>query len=152
MCGAFLFLKGLYCSWFCSVPVLYLTLCDPTVRSKPGFPVLQCLMAFAQIHVHWVSDAIQPSHPLPPSSHFASNLSQHQDLFQWVSCSHQVAKVLELQLQYQSFQWIFKVDFLLDWLVCSPCSSKDSRVFSRTTVRRHQFFKVRQSLIKSIVW
>ena len=106
---------------------------------------------FAQIHVHWVRDATQPSHPLPPSCPFAFSLSQHQDLFQWVSASHQVAKGLELQLQYQSFRWIFKVDFLLGWLVCSPCSPKDSRVFSRTTVRRHQFFKVRQSLIKCTV-
>ena len=62
--------------------------------------------------IHWVSDAIQPSHPLSSPSPPAFNLSQHQGLFQWVSSSHQVAKVLEFQLQHQSFQWIFRTDFL----------------------------------------
>ena len=75
--------------------------------STPGFPVLHYLLEFAQIHVHWVGDAIQPSHPLLPPFSPALNLSQHQSLFQWVSSSHQVAKVFELQLQHQSFQWIF---------------------------------------------
>ena len=62
--------------------------------------------------VHWVGDAIQPSHPLSSPFPLALNLSQHQDRFQWVSSSHQVAKVLEFQLQHQSFQWIFRTDFL----------------------------------------
>ena len=66
---------------------------------------------FAQIHVHWGGDAIQPSHPLAPSSPLALSLSQHQGLFQWVGFSHQVAKVPEFQLQHQSFQWIFRIDF-----------------------------------------
>ena len=70
------------------------------------------LPEFAQVHVHWVSDAIQPSHPLSPLSPHTLNLSQHRGPFQWVGSSHQVAKVLELQLQYQSFQWIFRVDFI----------------------------------------
>ena len=61
----------------------------------PGFPVLHHLPDFAQTHVHWVSDAIQPSHPLSPPSPLALNLSQHQGLFQGVSSLHQVAKVLE---------------------------------------------------------
>jgi len=82
---------------------------------------------FAQTRVCWVSDAIQPSHPLSPPSPPALSLSQHQSLFQWVSSLHQVAKVLELQLQHQSFQWIFRVDFLQDWLVWSPCSPRDSQ-------------------------
>ena len=69
-------------------------------------PVLHCLRGVPQTHVHWVSDTIQPSHPLSPSSPPAINLSQHQDLFQWVISSHQVAKVLEFQFQHQSFQWI----------------------------------------------
>ena len=60
----------------------------------------------------WLCDAIQPSHPLPPSSPFAFNLPQHQDLFQWIGSSHQMGKVLEFQLQHQSFQWLFRVDFL----------------------------------------
>ena len=86
------------------------TLCDPMDCSTSAFPVLHHLPEFAQTHVHWVSDAIQPSHPLPSPSPPAFNLSQYQSLFQWISSSHQVAKVLELQ--HQSFKWIFRVDFL----------------------------------------
>ena len=82
------------------------TLCDPMDCSTQGFPVLHHLPEFAQTHVCWVSDAIQPSHPLLPPSPPALNLSQFQGLFQWVSSSHQVAKVLELQLQHQSFQCV----------------------------------------------
>ena len=79
--------------------------------STPGFPVHPQLLELIQIHVHWVSDSIQPSHLLSsPSSTF--NLSQHQGLFQWISSSHQVTKVLGFQLQHQSFQWIFRTDFL----------------------------------------
>ena len=81
----------------------------------------------AQTHVHWVSDAIQPSHPLLSPSPPTFNLSQYQGRFQWVSSSHQVAKVLEIQLQHQSFQWIFRTDFLQNWLVRSPCSPRDSQ-------------------------
>ena len=77
-----------------------------------GFPVLYHLLEFAQTHVHWVNDAIQTSHSLLPSFPPALNLFRHQDHFQSVDPSHHVAKVLELQLQCQSFQWIFKVDFL----------------------------------------
>jgi len=69
------------------------------------------LLKFAQIHVHWIDDAIQPVHPLPPPSHPAHKLSQHQSLFQWVGSSHQAAKVIELQLQHQFFQWILRVGF-----------------------------------------
>ena len=90
----------------CWVTHLCLTLCDPMDCSTPGFPVLYHVLGFAQTHVLWVSDAIQPSYPLWSPSH-AFNLSQHQGLFSWVRSSHQVAKVLELQLQHQSFQWIF---------------------------------------------
>ena len=88
------------------------TLCHPMDCSTPGLPVHYQLPGFTQTHVHWVSDAIQPSHPLSSPSLPALNLSQHQGLFQWVSSSHQVAKVLEFQLQHQSFQWIFRTDFL----------------------------------------
>ena len=80
---------------------------------------------FAHIHVCWISDAIRPSHPLLPSSPSVFNLSQHQGLFQWVSSLHHVARVLELQ--HQSFQWIFRVDFLQDWLVWSSCCPRDSQ-------------------------
>ena len=99
----------------------------PYGLSMPVFPVFHSLLEFAQTHVHWVGDAIQPSHPLLPPSAPALNLSQHQWLFQWVSSSHQVAKLLEHHLQHQSFQWIFRVDFLYDLkiLVWSPCCPKD---------------------------
>ena len=80
------------------------TLCDPMNRSTPGLPVHHQLPEFTQTHVHQVGDAIQPSHPLSSPSPPAPNPSQHQSLFQWVSSSHQVAKVLEFQLQHQSFQ------------------------------------------------
>ena len=80
----------------------------PMDWSTPGFPVLHQLLELAQTHVHRVSDAIQPSHPLSSPSPPTFNLSQHQDIFQWVSSLNQVAKVLEFQLQHQSFQWIFR--------------------------------------------
>ena len=98
--------------------------------SMPGFPVLNHLLEFAETNVHWVGNAIQPFHTLSPPSPLALNLSQHHGLFQGVSSLHQVAKVLEFQLQHQSFQWIFRVDFLYDWLVWSPCSPRDSQEFS----------------------
>ena len=74
------------------------TLCNPMNRSTPGLPVHHQLLDFTQTHVHWVGDAIQPSHPLLSPSPPAPNPSQHQSLFQWVSSSHEVAKVLEFQL------------------------------------------------------
>ena len=101
-----------YCS--CSVTQLCLTLCDSVNSSTLGFPILYYLPEFIQTHVHWISDAIQPSHPLSSPSPPTFNLAQCQDLFQWVSHSHQVAKVLELQLQHLSFQWIFSISFGVD--------------------------------------
>ena len=97
---------------FSSVAQSCPTLCDPMDCSTPGLPVHHQLPEFTQTHVHWVSDAIQPSHPLSSPSPPAFNLSQYQGLFQWVSSSHQVAKGLEFQLQRQSFQWIFSSDLL----------------------------------------
>ena len=90
---------------FSSVTQSCPTLCDPMNRSTPGLPVHQQLPEFIQTHVHRVADAIQPSHPLSAPSPPAPNPSQHQGFFQWVSSSHEVAKVLELQLQRQSLQW-----------------------------------------------
>ena len=84
----------------------------PMDYSMPGFPVHHQLPELTQTHVHWVSDAIQPSHPLSSPSPSTFNLSQFQGLFQRVSSSHHVAKVLVFQLQHQSFQWIFRTDFL----------------------------------------
>ena len=77
--------------------------------------------------VRWVSDAIQASYLLSTPLHPGLSLSQHQDLFQLVGSLHQVTSVLKLQLQHQSFQWIFRVDFLWDWLVWYPCSPQDSQ-------------------------
>ena len=101
-------------------------LCDPTDVCTPSFPVLHYLLEFAQTRVHQVIEAIQPSHPLLPPSPPAFNLSHLQGLFQWVSSLHQLAKGLELQ--HQSFQWIFRVGFLKDWLAwsCSPRDSQES--------------------------
>ena len=113
--------------FFCSVAQSYPTLWDPIDCSMPSFPVHCQLLDFTQTHVHWVDDAIQQSHPLSSPSLPAFNLSQHQGLFKWVSSSHQVAKVLEFQLQHQSFQWIFRIDFLEDGLVGSSCCPRDSQ-------------------------
>ena len=89
------------------------TLCNPMNCSTPAFPIHHQLLELTQTHVNRVGDAIQPSHPLSsPSPPADFSLSQHQGLFKWVSSSHQVAKVLELQLHNQSFQWIFRIDFL----------------------------------------
>ena len=132
----------------CSVTQSCPTLCDPVDCSIPGFPVLHHFLDFAQIHVHWVGDAIQPSHPLSSCSPPVFNLSQHQGLFQWVSSSHQVAKVLELQLQHQSFLWIFRVDFLYSFRI-SMQSKGLSRVFSSTAVQKHQFFSAQLFLLSS---
>ena len=104
--------RYLCCAIFSSVAQSCPTLCDPMDRSTPGLPVHHQLPEFTQTHVHWVSDAIQPSHPLLSPSPPAFNLSQQQGLFKWVSSSHQLAKVLEFQLQHQSFQWTFRTDFL----------------------------------------
>ena len=88
------------------------TLCDPMDSSTPGFPVHHHLPESTQTHVHWVGDAIKPSHPLSSPSPPAFNLSQNQGPFNWVSSSHQVANVLEFQLQHQSFQWTPRTDLL----------------------------------------
>ena len=109
--------------------------------STPGSSVLHYLPEFAESHVHWTS-----SHPLPPSSPFAFNLSQHHGLFQWVGSSHQVPKVLELQLQHQSFQWIFRVDALI-YFFWSPCWPRDSQESSLTPQ-----FKSINSMVLSLLY
>ena len=117
---------------FSSVTQSCLTVCDPMDCSKPGFPVHHQLLELTQTQVHWVDDAIQPSYPLLSPSPPTFNLSQHQGLFKWVSSLYEVAKVLEFQLQHQSFQWIFRTDFLKDGLVGSACSPRDSQESSPT--------------------
>ena len=102
---------------FSSVTQSCLALCDPMNHSTLGFPVHHQLLEFTQTHVHRVGDAIQPSYPLSSSSPPAPNPSQHQGLFQWVNSSHEVAKVLEFQLQHQIFQWTSGlISFRMDWL------------------------------------
>ena len=132
---------------FSSVSQLCLTLCNPMNRSTPGLPVHHQLPEFTQTHVHWVGDAIQPPYPALPFPP-ALNLSQHQGLFKWVSSSHQVTKVLEFQLQHQSFQWtprtyLLSVQFSHSVVSnCSwphgpqhsrpPCPSPTPRVYSNS--------------------
>ena len=136
-------------SWlhFSSVVQLCPTLCDPMDCSTPGLPVHHQLSEVTQTHVYRVGDAIQPSHPLSSPSPPAFNLSQHQDLFYCVSSSYQVAKVFEFQFQHQSFQWIFRTDFLYDGLVWSPCSPRDSQESSPTPQ-----FKNINSLVLSFLY
>ena len=104
------FLNYLSCC-YCSVAKSCPPLCNTMDGSTPGLPVPHHLPEFAQVYIHWISGAIHTFHPLSlPSSAFS--LFQHQHLFQWVSSSHQVAKILELQLHHLSFQWVFRIDFL----------------------------------------
>ena len=126
------FFISLISDQFSSVTQSCPTLCNPMNRSTPGLPVHHQLPEFTQSHVHWVSDAIQPSHPLSSPSPPAPNASQHQGLFQWVNSSHEVAEVLEFQLQHQSFQWPLRTDLLQDGLVGTPCSPRDSQESSPT--------------------
>ena len=128
---------GLQFSW---VPRSCLTLHNPMNHSTPGLPAHHQLPESTQTYVHRVGDAIQQSHPLLSPSPPAFNLSQHQGLSQWVRSSHQVAKVLEFQLQHQSFQWISNEWSPLGWTGWTYLQSKGlSRVFSNTTVQKHQF-------------
>ena len=99
-------------SQFSSVAQSCLTLCDPMNHSTPGLPVHHQLLEFTETHVNRVGDAIQPSHPLSSPFPPAPNPSQHQGLFQWVNSLHEVAEVLEFQLQHQSLQWTPRTDLL----------------------------------------
>ena len=123
-----------------------LTFCNFMNYNTPGFPVSHQLPELAQTHVHRVRDTIHQSHPLLPPSPPAFNLSQHQDLFQQASSSHQVAKGLELQLQDQSFQSTFNWFPLGLTGLISLLSKGPSRVFSNFTVQKHQFFSSQPSL------
>ena len=109
---------------FSSVPQSCSTLCNPMNRSTPGLPVHHQLPEFTQTHMHRVSDAIQPSYPLASPFPPAPNPSQHQSLFQWVNSLHEVAKVLEFQLEHHSFQRTPRAD-LQNGLIRSPCSPRD---------------------------
>ena len=143
-------------------------LCDSRDCSTSGFPVLHFLLESAQIHVRWVGDTIQPSHSLSPSSPPALSLSQLQRFFPTVGPLHQVAQVLELQ--HQSLQWIFRVDFLLDWLFGSPCCPRDSQesspapqfksmnslalniIYGQTLTSIHDYWKNHSFNFKDLCW
>ena len=139
-----IFLNSVCIYWvqFSSVAQSCLTLCDPMNRSTPGLPVHHQLLEFSQTHVHWVGNAIQPSHPLSSPSPPALNLSQHQGLFQWVRSSHQVAKALASLLPMNIQGWS---PLGLTSLI-SLQSKGLSRVFSSTTVKKHQLFGTQHSL------
>ena len=139
-----------FCShcYYCSVAHSCPSLFDPMDYSTPDLPVPHHLLTFAQIHVHCIGDAIQSSHPLMPSSSVL-NFSQHQGLFQWVGCSHQMTKILELQLQHSSFQLIQGWSPIRLTGLISLLFKGLSAVFSSITVRRHQFFGFLPSLRSS---
>ena len=131
---------------FSSVAQLSPTLCNLMDCSMPAFPVHHQLLEFTQTHVHWVSDAIHPSHPLSSPSPPTFNLSQHQGLFKWISLHH-VARVLGFQFQHKSFQWILRTDFLYHGLVGSPCCLRDCQESSPTPQ-----FKSINSLVLSFLY
>ena len=137
----------------CSVAQSCLTLCNLEDCNTPGFPVLHCLPEFVQTHVHWVSDAIQPSHPLSSTSPPALNISQHQGLFQWVG-SFSVNQVFASDGQRIGFSTsspVIQVN-IQGWFplgltgLISSLSQELSRVFSSTPVQKHQFFSTQTSL------
>ena len=134
---------------FSSVAQSCPTLCNPTDCSTPGFPVHHVLPEPTQTHVHWVSDTIQKSHPLSSPSAPAFILSPNQGLFQWVGSSFQVAKVLEFQLQHQSFHCIFTW-FPLEWTGWISCCPRDSlrnllqHHSSKASILQHSVFFIVQ--------
>ena len=127
---------------FSSVAQSCLTLCNPMDCSLPGLPVHHQFLEFTQTFVHWVSDAIQPPHPLLSPSPPTFNLSQHQGLFQWVSSMHQVAKVLEFQLPMNTQDWS-----PLGWTGWISLQSKGSQESSPTP-----YFKSINSLVLSFLY
>ena len=134
-------------SQFSSVAQSCLTLCDPTDCGTPGFPVHHQLLELTQTYVHWVGDAIQPSHSLLSPSPPAFNLSQHQGLFQWVSSLHQVAKVLGVSASASVLPMNVQDWSPLGWTGLISLQSKGlSKVFFNTTVKKHQFFGTQLSL------
>ena len=125
----------------CSVTQLCPTLCDPMDCSTPGLSVHHQLPEFTQTHVHWVGDAIQPSHPLLSPSLSAFNLSQHQGLFKWVSSLHSGGQSTRVSVSASVFPMNIQDWFPLEWIGWISLLSKGlSRVFSNTIVQKHQFF------------
>ena len=135
-----------YCCCCCSITKPCPTLCDPVHCSTPGFPAFHCLLEFAQTPVHWISDAIQPSHPVSPPSLLALSLSQQQGLSQWLGYLHQVGQNIRASASasvvlMNSQGWF---PFGLTGLILQ--SKSLLRVFSSTTVQKHQFFGAQPSL------
>ena len=136
---------------FISVAQSCQTPCNPMDYSAPGFPVHHQLPELPQTHVHRVGDVIEPSHPLSSPSPPTPKPSQHQSLFQWVNSSHEVAKVLEFQLQHQFFQWISGlISFRMDWLdllaVQGTLKSLLQQHTSKASILQHSaFFTVQLS-------
>ena len=131
---------------FSSVAQSCLTLCDPMDCSTPGLPVHCQLLEFTQTHVHWVSNAIQPSHPLSSPSPPALNRSQHQGLFKWVSSLLRWPKYWSFSFNISlSNEHPGLISFRMDWWI-SLQSKGLSRVFSNSTVQKHQFFGAQLSL------
>ena len=134
---------------FSEVSQSCLILFNPIDCSMPGLLVYHQLPEVTQTHVHWVSDTIQPSYPLSFPSSPTFRLSQHQSLFKWVSSLHQVAKVLEFQLQHQSFQWHSElISFRMDWLdllaVQGTLKSLLQHHSSKASTLRHSAFFIVQ--------
>ena len=126
----------------------HIQLCDPMDCSRSGFPVHHQLLELAQTHVRRVGDAIH--HLIFCRPLLLPSVFPRIRVFSSESAlTYQMAKVLELQLQHQSLQWIFRVDYPLDWLVWSPQFKEFSKVFSNTTVQKHQFFGAQPSLWSS---
>ena len=130
---------------FSSVTQSCPTICEPMNCSTPGLPVHHQLLEFTQNHVHWVGDAIQPSHPLSSPSSPVLNLSHHQGLFKWLNSSHEVAKVLSFSLSINPSKEhpAPRTDLLQDGLVGSPCSPRDSQESSPTP----QFKNINSSVL-----
>ena len=122
------------------------TLCDPTHCSKPGSPVHHHQPELAQTHICWVNDAPQPPHSLSSPSPFAFNISQNQGLFQWVGSSQLDKQSIGESASASALPMNIQDWFPLDLTVWSPCSPRDSRVFSNTTVQKYQFFGTQPSL------
>ena len=150
--GLFYYKEFIYPSFrkpvqFSSVAQLCPTLCDPVDCSTPGLPVHLQLLDPIQTHVHWVDDAIQPSHPLSSPSLPTFNLSQHQGLFKWVSSSHQVAKGFRVSASASVLPLNIRDWFPLGSIGWISLQSRGlSRVFSNTTVQKHRFVGTQLSL------
>ena len=131
---------------YCSIAKSGPTFCNPLDCSLPGFPVLHHLLGFAQTHFHWVSDAIQPSHPLSPSSLPALNLSQSQGLFQWVGSSHQAANYWNFSFSLRpSSEYSGFISFSTDWFG-SLTVQRTLKSLLQHHNWKHQFFSAQPSL------